>query len=157
MKIIMERNEGLAEAAINYIEIAQKFEEEKNIQKAIENYYLAADTLKKSGYLIERINDIYERIEVLKKATQKEVVYQKAQLKAQVEEIQNQAFSILDTAQNFEKRNLFEDAISQYMSAINLLVQAGWTNTQLENLREKIGKAGSLIKNVRGVGYKLEE
>jgi DNA-binding response OmpR family regulator len=27
----------------------------------------------------------------------------------------------------------------------------------IRNLREKLGEAASLIKNIRGVGYKLEE
>ncbi|MHB9155994.1 MAG: response regulator [Endomicrobiales bacterium] len=30
-------------------------------------------------------------------------------------------------------------------------------DVHIKNLREKLGKAGTLIKNVRGVGYKLEE
>jgi two-component system phosphate regulon response regulator PhoB/two-component system alkaline phosphatase synthesis response regulator PhoP len=30
-------------------------------------------------------------------------------------------------------------------------------DVHIKHLREKIGKAGRLIKNVRGVGYKLEE
>ena len=30
-------------------------------------------------------------------------------------------------------------------------------DVHIKNLREKLGKAGNLIKNIRGVGYKLEE
>ena len=30
-------------------------------------------------------------------------------------------------------------------------------DVHIRNLREKLGGAGSLIKNIRGVGYKLEE
>lgn len=30
-------------------------------------------------------------------------------------------------------------------------------DVHIKNLREKLGKAGSLIKNIRGIGYKLEE
>ena len=30
-------------------------------------------------------------------------------------------------------------------------------DVHIKNLREKIGKAGKYIKNVRGIGYKLEE
>jgi two-component system phosphate regulon response regulator PhoB/two-component system alkaline phosphatase synthesis response regulator PhoP len=30
-------------------------------------------------------------------------------------------------------------------------------DVHIRNLREKLGEAGALIKNIRGVGYKLEE
>jgi len=30
-------------------------------------------------------------------------------------------------------------------------------DVHIKNLREKLGKAGQLIKNIRGIGYKLEE
>jgi len=30
-------------------------------------------------------------------------------------------------------------------------------DVHIKNLREKLGPAGSLIKNVRGIGYKIEE
>jgi len=134
----MEKNEALAQEAVRYLSLAQKFEQEGHIEKAIEHYGVAADYLKNSGYLMQRIDEIYSRIEELKKFVKQEVFYRQEHFRAQVEQIQEQAFSLLDGAQRLESDGFFEDAINQYMSAIKLLVQSGWTETQLENLKSKI-------------------
>ncbi|GAG85966.1 unnamed protein product, partial [marine sediment metagenome] len=134
----MERNEALAQEAVKYLSLAQRFEKEGHIEKAIEHYVVAADYLKSSGYLMQRIDEIYSRIEELKKFVKQEIFYRQEQSRAQVEQIQEQAFSLLDGAQKLESDGFFEDAIGQYMSAIRLLVQSGWTETQLKNLKSKI-------------------
>jgi len=141
----MEKNEVLAQEAVKYLSLAQKFEKEGHIEKAIEHYGVAADYLKNSGYMMERIDEIYSRIEELKKFAKQEIFYRQEHFKAQVEQIQDQAFSLLDGAQKLEVDGYLEDAIKQYMSAIKLLVQSGWTETQLENLKSKIANlAGNL-------------
>jgi tetratricopeptide (TPR) repeat protein len=141
----MERNEALAEEAVRYLGLAQKFEHEGQIKKAIEHYGVAADYLKNSGYLMQRIDEVYSRIEELKKFVKQEIFYRQEHDRAQVEQIQEQAFSLLDGAQKLESDGFLEDAIDQYMSAIKLLVQSGWTETQLENLKSKISDlAGNL-------------
>jgi len=141
----MERNEALAQEAVRYLSLAQKFEQEGHIEKAIEHYGVAADHLKNSGYMMHRIDEIYSRIEELKKLVKQEIFYRQEHFRAQVEQIQDQAFSLLDGAQKLESDGFLEDAINQYMSAIKLLVQSGWTETQLENLKSKITElAGNL-------------
>jgi len=141
----MENNEALAQEAVRYLSLAQRFEQEGHIEKAIEHYGVAADYLKNSGYLMQRIDEIYARIEELKKFAKQEVFYRQEQFRAQVDQIQDQAFSLLDGAQKLESDGFLEDAISQYMSAIKLLVQSGWTENQLGNLKSKIAVlAGNL-------------
>ena len=54
----MQNPEELAQEALNFLELAQKFEEEKNAEQAISNYQRAVEYLKQSGYLMHRINDI---------------------------------------------------------------------------------------------------
>ena len=81
----MQNPEELAQKAIISLELAQKFEEEKKIQQAISNYEKAGEFLKQSGYLMHRINDIYERIDEMKNSFKKEKIYQQSQIKTQVE------------------------------------------------------------------------
>ena len=50
---MMDGNEEFAQEALKYLNLAQKFENEKNFEKAVESYELAADYLKNSGFLIE--------------------------------------------------------------------------------------------------------
>ncbi|MFX1379870.1 MAG: hypothetical protein ACFFA4_12345 [Promethearchaeota archaeon] len=136
----MQNPEELAQEALKFLEIAQKFEEEKNLQEAISNYQKAADFLKKSGYLMHRIQEIYDRIGELRDFLKKDTLYQRTQAKAQIEQLQDQAFIILEGAKKLEFDGFFEDAIQQYLSAIKLLNEAGWSETQLENLKIKINK-----------------
>jgi hypothetical protein len=134
----MERNENLAKEAVEYIELAQKFENENDYENAIHNYQLAADCLKRSGYLMERVDDIYAIIENLKSGKKKEQVYQYQQVKAQINQLQEQAFSLVEIAQKLENENRIEESINQYKAAIKIFLQAGWTDIQLQNLRDKI-------------------
>ncbi|MFX0140102.1 MAG: hypothetical protein ACFFDN_41050, partial [Candidatus Hodarchaeota archaeon] len=136
----MQNPEFLAQEALKFLELAQKFEEEKNVENAISHYQKAADFLKQSGFLMHRIQEIYDRISELKEFTQKEALYQRAQEKAQIEQMQNQAFTLLEEAKKLEFNGFFEDAIQQNLSAINLLAQAGWSEAQLKNIRSKINK-----------------
>ncbi len=134
----MERNESTAQEALKYLDNAQILEENGKLEEAIENYLTAADFLKKSGFAVTRVNDIYERVQELKDFISKEKTLRQAQLGAQLEQLQERAFSLLDAANKFEIRGQLNEAIGQYNSAINLLVNAGWSDMQLENLREKV-------------------
>ncbi|NVM45474.1 MAG: hypothetical protein HWN79_11210 [Candidatus Lokiarchaeota archaeon] len=151
----MEGKEELAQEALRYLSIAQNFEEGKDFEKAIENYHIAADYLKSSGYLINKIGDIYSRIEDLKEFAKQEKIYNQASVKSQIEQMQDEAFSLLDGAQKLESDGFLEDAIDQYMSAIKLLVQAGWSETQLGDLKTKLSQIagkieqGNLVKKQR--------
>ena len=142
----MQNPEELAQEALQFLELAQKFEEEKNAEEAISNYQKAVEFLKISGYLMHRINDIYERIEELKDFIKQKRLYQQTQIKTQVEQLQDQAFALLEGAKKLESDGFFEDAIQQYISAINLLNQSGWSETQLENLRLKIKDLSDTLK-----------
>ncbi|MFX1437769.1 MAG: hypothetical protein ACFFAA_11335 [Promethearchaeota archaeon] len=142
----MQNPEELAQEALKFLGTAQKFEGEKNLEEAISNYQRAADFLKQSGFLMHRVQEIYDRIGELKNFIKKDRLYQRAQNKAQIEQIQEQAFSILEGAKRLEFDGLFEDAIQQYLSAINLLVDAGWSEKQLENLKIKINKLAKEAK-----------
>ena len=47
--------------------------------------------------------------------------------------------------------------ILDYLWGNDKIVLDRTIDVHIRNLREKLGKAGNLIKNIRGVGYKLEE
>ncbi len=136
----MERKltpQELAQKALNLLNETDKLEGAQNWVKAIEKYQQAADYLKQSGYLPHRITDIYNRITEIKNFLEQEKIYQTQAQQVQLEQLQDQAFAILDGAKKLETDGYFKDAIQQYMSAIKLLVEAGWTETQLENLKSK--------------------
>ena len=134
----MQNSEELAQEALRILELAQKFEEEKNIEKAISHYQKAADILKQSGFLIHRIKEIYDRIEELNNYQEQNKLIQYTQNQTTVEKLQDQAFSLLEGAKKLEYEGFFEDAIQQYLSAITLLIQSGWSEASLENLKLKI-------------------
>jgi len=153
----MQNPEELAQEALQFLELAQKFEEEKNAEEAISNYQKAVEFLKKSGYLMHRINDIYERIEELKDFIKQRRLYQQTQIKTQVEQLQDQAFALLEGAKKLESDGFFEDAIQQYISAINLLNQSGWSETQLENLRLKIKDLSDTLKKEQAIPQRQQK
>ncbi|TFG24778.1 MAG: hypothetical protein EU533_01800, partial [Promethearchaeota archaeon] len=134
----MDINEGIAQEALKILNNAEKLEESGNLEEAIENYQTAAEYLKRSGYTLTRINDIYERVQKLKDYINKDKSIRKARLNAELEQLQERAFSLLDAANKFEISGQFNESIVQYNSAINLLMNAGWSDMQLENLREKV-------------------
>ncbi|MFX1353150.1 MAG: hypothetical protein ACFFGP_04240 [Promethearchaeota archaeon] len=134
----MQSNDYLAQEALKFLDLAQKLEEEGKTEEAIENYQLAADYLKKSGYMIDRVSELYERIEELKSFIQEQKLLQHEQFSAQVEKLQDQAFVLIDRANKLESDGIFQGAIERYNSAIELLAQAGWSETQLQNLRLKV-------------------
>ena len=133
--------EELAQKAIELIDEAENLEERKEWYKAIEQYQKAAVNLQQSGYLTHRIQDIYSRVTDINTYLKQQKVYEQAQSqiqKAKLDQLQDQAFTLIDAAKKDEKNRLFNDAIQKYMSAIKLLVECGWTETQLENLKTTI-------------------
>ncbi len=142
----MQNPEELAKEAIKFLELAQKFEEEKNPKQAISNYENAVEFLKQSGYLMHRVNDIYDRIDELKNSLKQEKIYQQTQIRAQAEQLQDQAFALLEGAKKLESDGFFEESIKQYLSAINLLSQSGWSEGQLENVILKIKNLSEVSK-----------
>ena len=131
-------SQELAQKALELLNETDKLEEEQNWAKAIEKYQQVVDYLKQSGYLPHRIEDILKRISEIKNFLEQEKQYQTQEQQIQLEQVQEQAFAILDGAKKFENDGYFEDAIQQYMSAIKLLAESGWTESQLENLKSKI-------------------
>ena len=142
----LQNSEELAREAIKFLELAQKFEEEKNAEKAISHYQKAAEFLKQSGFLMHRIKDVYGRIEALNNYLKQDQLIQHTQEQTKVEKLQDQAFALLEGAKKFEFEGFLEDAIQQYMSAITLLIQSGWSEVSLENLKLKIKNLTDDIK-----------
>lgn len=136
----MQNKEQFAQKALKLLGEAQNFEENGDIKRAIEYYQESADYLKNSGVMIERVGDIYTRIEQLKQYQKEQLLYQQTQKSAELEKLQEEAFAILDGASKSESKGEFENAIQQYESAIKLLTQAGWMETQIQNLRMKISQ-----------------
>jgi len=153
----MQSPEELAKEAIKFLELAQQFEEEKNPKQAISNYEKAVEFLKQSGYLSHRVNNIYERIDDLKNSLKKEKIYQQTQVKAQIEQLQDQAFALLEGAKKLESEGFFGESIQQYSSAINLLSQSGWSESQLENVKLKIKNLNEILKREQLTLQKQEQ
>jgi len=143
-------SEELAQEAIELLDQAENFEEQKNWSKAIESYQKAADFLQHSGYLSHRIDDIYTRITEINNYLKEERAYQqsKAQIQqAQLDRLQDEAFSLLDEAKSQEKAGLVKNAVQKYLSAIKLLTQSGWTEPQLDNLKSKIMRLAEIYES----------
>ncbi|MFX0000097.1 MAG: hypothetical protein ACFE88_08245 [Candidatus Hermodarchaeota archaeon] len=147
----LQTPEELAQEALKFLEFAQNFEEKKDLESAISNYQKAADLLKQSGFLMHRIQEIYDRIGELKDFIEKDALYQRVESQAQIEQLQDQAFNLLEGAKKLEFDGFFEDATQQNLSAINLLAQAGWTETQLEHIKSKINQLSRALKQQKSI------
>ena len=135
----LKRNpEELAQIALELLNETDRLEQEKDWTNAIDKYQQAAEYLKQSGYLQHRIQDIYVRIDEINNFIKQEQLYKSQIQKTQIEQLQDEAFVLLDTAKELELKGAFKEAIQQYMAAIKLLVKSGWTEIQLENLKLKV-------------------
>ena len=119
----MQRRMDLAQSALKFLEVAERFEETKNWDKALENYEKAVEDLKQSGYLTERLSDLYSRIADIKNYINQKKRIQFTQATDEKEQLQEQAFAILDGAKKLEEEGFFDDSVKQYLSAISILVQ----------------------------------
>jgi DNA-binding response OmpR family regulator len=66
-------------------------------------------------------------------------------------------FKILQLLASRQGRAFTRDQILDFLWGTEKAVIDRTVDVHIRNLREKLGEAGSLIKNIRGVGYKLEE
>jgi DNA-binding response OmpR family regulator len=66
-------------------------------------------------------------------------------------------FKILQLLASRKGRVLTRDQILDFLWGSEKAVIDRTVDVHIRNLREKLGAAASLIKNIRGVGYKLEE
>ncbi len=66
-------------------------------------------------------------------------------------------FKILQLLASRQGRVFSRDQILDFLWGQEKAVIDRTIDVHIRNLREKLGRAGSLIKNIRGVGYKLEE
>ena len=66
-------------------------------------------------------------------------------------------FKILQLLSSRKGRVFSRDQILDFLWGQEKAVIDRTIDVHIRNLREKLGAAGSLIKNIRGVGYKLEE
>lgn len=66
-------------------------------------------------------------------------------------------FAILRLLASKKSRVFTRSAILDYLWESPGCVTERTVDVHIKYLRDKLGKAGKLIQNVRGVGYKLEE
>jgi two-component system phosphate regulon response regulator PhoB/two-component system alkaline phosphatase synthesis response regulator PhoP len=66
-------------------------------------------------------------------------------------------FKIVQLLASRQGRVFTRDQILDFLWGQEKAVIDRTIDVHIRNLREKLGAAGSLIKNIRGVGYKLEE
>jgi DNA-binding response OmpR family regulator len=72
-------------------------------------------------------------------------------------ELTTTEFKILQLLASRRGRVLTRDQILDFLWGTEKAVVDRTVDVHIRNLREKLGAAASLIKNIRGVGYKLEE
>ncbi len=72
-------------------------------------------------------------------------------------ELTSTEFKILQLLSARKGRVFSREQILQHLWGDNKMVLDRTVDVHIKHLREKLGKAGNLIKNIRGVGYKLEE
>lgn len=142
--------EEYARKAIEMLEKANKFDEdENNPTKAIDYYRKAAEYLERSGYMPHRVEDIRKRIKELNTKIEQNQVYGQLENQAEADQLQLDAFSLLDKAQMHVKNNQIPNAITFYDQAILKLAKSGWDDTQLINLiqnRNDIAEEGKIEK-----------
>ncbi len=66
-------------------------------------------------------------------------------------------FRILKLLSSRKEQVFTRERILEYLWGEEKLIQGRTVDVHITHLREKLGKAGELIKNVRGIGYKLSE
>lgn len=72
-------------------------------------------------------------------------------------ELTSTEFRILKLLLSKESKVFSRNDILDYLWGKDKIVLDRTIDVHIRNLREKLGKAGQLIKNIRGIGYKLEE
>jgi two-component system phosphate regulon response regulator PhoB/two-component system alkaline phosphatase synthesis response regulator PhoP len=72
-------------------------------------------------------------------------------------ELTSTEFKILRLLASQKGRVFTRDQILDYLWGQEKVVVDRTIDVHIRNLREKLGKAAALIKNIRGVGYKIEE
>jgi Response regulators consisting of a CheY-like receiver domain and a winged-helix DNA-binding domain len=72
-------------------------------------------------------------------------------------ELTSTEFRILELLASKKGWVFTRDKILDYLWGDEKLVLDRTVDVHVKNLREKLGKAKTLIKNVRGIGYKVEE
>ncbi len=150
----------LAQEAMALIEQAEQLEAQEQWAKAAYLYQQAAEKLQRSGYAMHFISDLYSKAtdcnnrakpakptgskfrgQQLPKPTLQQVESFQQPMKPsqkQVEALQHQALAMIQNAKNHEQEKRFGDAIEQYLSAVNLLTEAGWIPEQLEDIKQAI-------------------
>jgi len=72
-------------------------------------------------------------------------------------ELTSTEFRILNLLLSKKSKVFARDDILDYLWGHEKMVLDRTIDVHIKNLRDKLGKAGRLIKNIRGVGYKLQE
>ncbi|TXT53181.1 MAG: hypothetical protein BAJALOKI2v1_1170002, partial [Promethearchaeota archaeon] len=142
--------EEYAKKAIEMLEKAGRFdEEENNPTKAIDYYKKAAEYLERSGYMAHRVNDIRARIQELSTIIEQNQVYTQLEDQAQIDQLQLDAFNLLEKAKNLVNTTQIDSAINLYDQAILKLTKSGWAENQLISLienRNKIAEKANMKK-----------
>lgn len=121
----------LVEKGIRLLEEAEEFELDENYASAIFKYQNAAEILSKCKLPREKLDEIYDRIAHLNRLNAQKKEMLENQSSVDPEALQDQAFQFIDQAKMWENQNQFPQAAEAYMNAVQLLMQAGWDESQL--------------------------
>ncbi len=139
----------LAQEAMALIEQAEQLETQEQWAKAAYTYQQAAEKLQRSGYATHFISDIYSKVTAcndrVKQAKRVKLPHDQMQGQQQIESLQQQAFSLMNLAKNLTKEQRYIEALERYLSAVNLLTEAGWKPEQLEGIKGEITELQRLM------------
>ncbi|MFX1237546.1 MAG: hypothetical protein ACFE8P_07480, partial [Promethearchaeota archaeon] len=152
----MERNLEVAQKALKYFELAEKLEGSRDWQAAIENYQLGVENLKQSGYLSERIEEIYSRIAEIQTIIDRKKQIQFEKTQDYKDRVEGEAYALIDGAKKLENDGFIQDAIKQYMAALTAFIKIGWTEQQLESIKSKTLSLAEIVDNQRVQEFKQQ-
>jgi len=104
----------------------------------------------------QETRDLPQRVEIGKTLTIDLEKYETL-VDGQNVELTSTEFKILKMLASQKGRVFTRDQILDYLWGQEKLVVDRTVDVHIRNLREKLGKAATFIKNIRGVGYKLDE
>lgn len=139
-----DEKQQFAMEAMDLMEKAEAKENNGEWAKAAYLYQEAAEKLAKSQMIPqEKIQEVYDKVTYLNHVAQqaKEGGAGPATQGPQgpsPEAVQDQAFQLLDQAKDAEQAGNYGGAIEFYLQAVQGLIQAGWSDTQIEGIQAEV-------------------
>ncbi len=128
--------------AVQLLEDAEKYEQAGDIETAIKGYEEAAHLLSQAGFPGEKITEIYDRIQNLRKAKTDKGVHDALAQEQEKARLEEQAFACIDGAESALKGGRIAEAVQLYSQAIPCLEQTGYST---QYVKDKLVELSALV------------